>query len=396
MKIDKQKLVKLLVNKTGMEKKEVEDQLDQLIERILDAAKKGKALEIKDFGLFYFDETEELKFEPSDELSTEISFKYAGMKPVEIQPDRDNAFTVDDESDVDDIFGISDEDDSPSNSFENEISNESDILPIDQENIHTSDQHDNEDDPDHAKTEKSDDDDFDFLTDTPDFKPPQKPAPKTTEKKEKDKTIPSKTGTKHTLKRRKNNTIIWLIAAVILIGLAGAAVFYLWMPHTAAPLQEQQVVVTPQAQPGTQDLTEIDVPNGITETEGTETETEQEPVPDIIVETEPVPIPETADDLAIPAGQDSYGLTGVFNPETENSYSIVLHSFTDENTARNAAQQLYLEGYRTTVTARTVSNDYMWRVSVGQFETLADAQLAANRLPAPYNTQHFIHRILNN
>ena len=48
----------------------------------------GKALEIKEFGLFYFDEDGNLKFDPSRELSTEINFKYAGMEPVELKPPR--------------------------------------------------------------------------------------------------------------------------------------------------------------------------------------------------------------------------------------------------------------------------------------------------------------------
>ena len=63
MKIDKNKLIDLLVEKTEMGREEVEDQLDQLIERILDAAKRGKALEIKEFGVFYFDEEGELSFD---------------------------------------------------------------------------------------------------------------------------------------------------------------------------------------------------------------------------------------------------------------------------------------------------------------------------------------------
>ena len=93
MKIDRDKLVELLVEKTSMERSDVEVQLEQLIERILDAARRGKTLEIKEFGSFFFDEDGELKFDPSDELSTEISYKYAGMKPVVLKAERDSTIS---------------------------------------------------------------------------------------------------------------------------------------------------------------------------------------------------------------------------------------------------------------------------------------------------------------
>src|SRR5690625_4111000 len=96
MKIDRERLVDLLVAKTSMERHEVEAQLEQLIERIVSATKRGKALEIKGFGTFYFDSDHELKFDPSRSLSTEISYKYAGMQPVELLPERDTSITLED------------------------------------------------------------------------------------------------------------------------------------------------------------------------------------------------------------------------------------------------------------------------------------------------------------
>lgn len=97
MKIDKERLVELLVEKTGMNRESVEEQLTQLVERILDAARRGKALEIKEFGMFYFDQDGNLKFDVADELSTEISFRYAGMSPLVLKPERDTAIVIDEE-----------------------------------------------------------------------------------------------------------------------------------------------------------------------------------------------------------------------------------------------------------------------------------------------------------
>jgi len=62
MTIDRDELINLLVEKTGMNRDEIEKQLSELTSRIMDAANRGKALEIKGFGLFYFDEDGELTF----------------------------------------------------------------------------------------------------------------------------------------------------------------------------------------------------------------------------------------------------------------------------------------------------------------------------------------------
>ncbi len=85
MKIEKQQLVELLVVKTGLDKKSVEKQLEELVSRIKDAADRGKALEVKGFGLFYYSEVGDLKFDPSEEFKTEVNFKYSGMEPIEVQ-----------------------------------------------------------------------------------------------------------------------------------------------------------------------------------------------------------------------------------------------------------------------------------------------------------------------
>src|SRR5690625_8010677 len=99
MKIDRERLVDLLVAKTSMERHEVEAQLEQLIERIVSATKRGKALEIKGFGTFYFDSDHALKFDPSRSLSNDISYECAGMQPVELLPERDTSTTLGDRLD---------------------------------------------------------------------------------------------------------------------------------------------------------------------------------------------------------------------------------------------------------------------------------------------------------
>ncbi len=83
MIIDKEQLISLLIDKTGLDATEVEDQLTELINRIQQAAQEDKSFEIEGFGTFNMEEGT-LQFEPSDTLETEINNKYAGMKPIEL------------------------------------------------------------------------------------------------------------------------------------------------------------------------------------------------------------------------------------------------------------------------------------------------------------------------
>lgn len=358
MKIDKKKLIELLVEKTSMDKAEVESQLDQLIDRILDAAKRGKALEIKEFGLFYFDEDGELKFDAADELSTEISFKYAGMKPVELKPERDTT-----------------------------------IPSLEEEQ------------------EEEDLDDFDFLSDLPDDDTTaagaeedifdEDPASKSSDKK-----AASLKSSK--LKPRRNSgSFIWVLAAIVLLSVLVGG--YLYFIGTFTSTTQQQSPALTQVTPDNTDSAPDE--NQVNDTEETpamdESETGQqettEPENENQIEVEsfaeapeeimPVDPAEPEQTNEVSTDQPLYGLRGSVLEEANNGYSIVLHSFNSEQNARTTAVSLTNDGYRTIVSSRTIADRTMWRVSVGQFETLSDAQNATSRLPSPYNNQNFIHRI---
>lgn len=360
MKIDKQKLVELLVEKTSMEEKKVRSQLDQLIERIIDAAKRGKALEIREFGLFYFDEDGELKFNPSEELSTEISFKYAGMKPVELKPERDTSFPeADEEDDLEDFDFLSD-------------------ITTDDTNVY----------PDTEEEQGV-------------FVAQEKPA-----EKEKSTTLKSP---KFQAKKR-SGSIIWVFAAIVAV--AALVLAYLYFIGSLSTTTQQPSPAVTQVEP--EELNTIDEDERLpTESENgdesaavTENQTQESETPetetDIDIESSVEPPEEIIpSDPAEPANemevsvedQPLYGLKGAVMEAANRGYSIVLHSFTEEPNARSTSEELTQQGYRSIVNSRTVGDRTMWRVSVGQFETLQDAQQATSNLPEPYNTQNFIQRI---
>ena len=343
MKIDKQKLVELLVQKTSMGEEEVKSQLDQLIERIIDAAKRGKALEIREFGLFYFDEDGELKFDPSDELSTEISFKYAGMKPVELKPERDTTFPeAEEDDDFEDFDFLSD-------------------IPGDDSNVFPG-----------TEEEKGV------------FADQEKPA-------EKKKSTPLKSPKFQSNKR--SGSIIWVFAAILAVAILVLAYLY-FIGSLATSTQEPSPAVT-QVEPEVLNDENVAARDDSTEeSEAPDAEIEMESSvepPEEIIPADPAEPAEETD--VSNEDQSLYGLRGSVMEEANNGYSIVLHSFTEEENARSTSENLTRQGYRSIVSSRTVADRTMWRVSVGQFETLQNAQQATRDLPEPYNVQNFIQRI---
>lgn len=83
MHIDHSKLVELLVETSGIEKEKVEAQLKELADEIKAAIEEGDAYEVDGLGVFSGIGNNVI-FIPSDELSTEINYKYVGMEPIEM------------------------------------------------------------------------------------------------------------------------------------------------------------------------------------------------------------------------------------------------------------------------------------------------------------------------
>ncbi len=471
MKINKKKLIELLVDRTGMERAEVEDQLEQLVNRIIDAAERGKALEIKEFGLFYFDEDGELKFDPAKELSTEINFKYAGMEPVELKPARDEAGDpgqaevsdeppktaesqkpqesepeiepeepVETEDELADIFGFDDEDGdavskqgeavdpfdieaedqdkSPADKKkleEEAVPAEAETKPIEEpEEPVEDDTIPREDDPfagllsdasskltasdkrDFAEEDEEDDDLDDLLftaldsEEKPDLEPESQKEPAkagtaaagkadsaASEKKPKKQSKPAAKGDSGP----KRDPIMVVISVVLVFVLVAAA--FLLVPgmfqsdDPETPTEQPPVTAETAPAPHQEDAVNVLSPvEPEVETEVTEDVAEEDEIP-----------PETTTE------QPEYGLMGDLVESANDGFSIVLHSLAREENAREQAASLALDGYRVLVSPRTVQERTVWRVSVGQFQTIADAQEHASELPSPYNTNNFIQRI---
>lgn len=87
-----------------------------------------------------------------------------------------------------------------------------------------------------------------------------------------------------------------------------------------------------------------------------------------------------------------YGLRGGAVPQVETGYTIVVHSLRSKSKAEEIEQNLKSEGYLTILTSGVVRESTRWRVGLGQFKTVEDAQKAIDELPAPYKQNNFIRK----
>lgn len=519
MHIDHAKLVELISEASGIEPENVEKQLSELIQEIQNALKEGDAYEVEGFGIFS-GLGNNIIFIPSDELSTEINYKYVGMEPIELdtpapEPDKTEAEdqqtepekAPDEELDDDPFAGLLDEiiDEEESEApapvdsgeaLEEEIADEpEDEIPAEPEpiaaenNAHTDadtgeepddtdfdavfgtaqedetkpgpeswgidayrDEHtdkafsglmgittegekedesiddepiseeipatepklriqlDEEQIPAEAEqpraeeiTEESafaddEDDPFKGLHDdeveesTPE-EPEQQEVGHTDELIPVITNISSGSGEKEPARvsgprqksrrpshRKKSPVMLWIITVIVITGAGLYGLDYF----------------------GIINLTQL---NGMLAASETVPATTTTPEPDIVIpENEPAPEPEpeqlgqntsetVAEEVAMPAAP-SYGLHGEVSRAVTDGYTIVLFSLRRQGSAENQRSVLTNAGFRTLVfPIPHAQYGTLYRVSVGQFESLRDAALAAETLSSPYAESYFITKI---
>lgn len=120
----------------------------------------------------------------------------------------------------------------------------------------------------------------------------------------------------------------------------------------------------------------------VPKTEQPARETEQESGPTVLTQGE------------VPADQPQYGLKGVSNPASNDGFTIVIYSLSKRQNAIAKQNELTADGYRVLV-VEIPSKQYgkLWRVSLGQFSSLRDAAIAAEKLPPTFLENYFITKI---
>ncbi|MEX1063224.1 MAG: SPOR domain-containing protein [Balneolaceae bacterium] len=349
MKVDKEKLIDLLEGKTGMDRETIGEQLDELTGRVRQSAEKGKALEIKGLGLFYYSGNGELTFDPSEELQTEINYKYAGMEPVEISRAREKSGgsikeqapqTDDDSSDPDWPDGISTEESAVSagrnaKTADGLLKHEAPVPPV------------------------------------------------------------SASGTsKKAAEKKKKNPVEMVVATVVAILAVAVVVIVVLDTGVLDPVFGDS---------GTPEIAQAESPavsGGLDSGGAAEPESVQDGGDTASESTGPEEAvePEDTEQLA-PSGIEEveltetpeYGLHGTARSVDGRHYSIILHSIRNGDRAELIRDQLENENYRAVITA--VENEEMgtmWRIGIGQFESVPDAREAVSELPRNYRENHFI------
>ncbi|MEX2585276.1 MAG: SPOR domain-containing protein [Balneolaceae bacterium] len=337
MKIEKSKLTERLVEKSGLASDEVEKHLKVLTGQIHKTVEKGKALEVKGLGLFYHSEDLELLFEPAEEFATEVNYQYAGMEPVEVETGRPSSRSTAAKQEPYDLAsaGVASE-------KSEEKGSKSSVKQ--------------------GKSGKSA------------SKKAKKAAPGRK----------SAAGTPSPSRRRvaksEKDSIMNLVYTVITIAVLAVTLIYVLDLNESGPGPEPSA--SEEAARPEQPAESMPAPDGSGESssetavgassteEGSDEEAE---APSL---EEPVPL--------------RYGLMGETIELEGRYYTIVLHSMSQKLRAEEEAGRLRDNGYRD-VLYQVDSEDHgtMWRVGIGQFETIEKAQQAAEELDRPF----FVGRI---
>lgn len=372
MIIDKEQLISLLKEKTGLERESVEDQLEELIKRIQKAAAKDKSFEIEGFGTFSMEE-DKLQFEPSDTLETEINNKYAGMKPIELigafkEPEGDDVPEIDEdmEEPKDKVWAFDKEADEQERAPEELVDEEYKGEAEEQERPPTTEGKAEEAVKRQDKMEK---------------RPSGRPVEESTEE-------PAKVGSKD--KEEKDNIGELLVAAVIIIaiGISGWVVYDTglisgWDSAESGPKAAQF-----SAQQKKTDNQEESSATQESSSRSSEESTISEPEQQLGVEKEDTQPKEPSEE------EETFGLKGEVNETINDGYTIVVYSLRSKEVAEDRRKNFEESGYRAVISKAEVQGTTYFRVGLGQFPTVDAAQQAVSDLPGSYqsNQDHFIKR----
>ncbi|MDG5766962.1 SPOR domain-containing protein [Balneolales bacterium ANBcel1] len=374
MKLSHDDLIALLAESLQVKTPDAEEILDSWVKKIHAAVAEKGSYRAAGFGTFRRQDGA-LVFEPETELAIEINYKYAGMEPIEIlsaparkssgikSPDTEEQPVAPEAADADkDLEPVDDH-------AADEPAKEDKLLSGDTEAEATSKQEEKAEEPETTDPPESVEEEpsaglKDDVSKTDDAaKQEQKESdPPPAHKKE----AAAGTGRmkkKHAPKRRKrreSESKLWLIpiAAAVIVAI-------LFVLHfDGLRLDRQHHAEQPPAE----------------DPSATVTEREATAPPEHVIEPSPEPSP--------------YGLMGSGTEIQTGSYTIVLHSLSSETRANYEKERFAEQGYLAVLyRAGTTDGRTTWRVGVGQFATVSDAEDAISELPRPYRDNNFIARI---
>lgn len=442
MKINREQLIELLVQKTDLPQEQAEEQLAELIREIHKAADQGERFQIEKFGTFLMRKGE-LTFEAADELQTEINNKYAGMQPIELigaykesekasdpaletPEDKSKTTAADDTAEEyketetwpedEDIWGweeqvaeekreqeqvesedsVTDDQDSGQEKDTDKESGAKQTIKFDAD-PDQEEQTDSPEEPEGEPVEAEEEQDGNELQeDETESTPQKKSAPALSTARGRDR------------KRRGSSTSVIMIGAAVVIVIAIA----MWLAYDMGALSSkgtssssdsdsQAASVARQnesSNPANDDSESAGSDQEATEAgeqsvQGTRQESQQAGSEEAANDSEPETTNEVANSGDDQAVNSVYGLKGEVNENANDGYTIVVHSIRSQEKARGIYNNLRQEGYRSILVSAIVDGNEYWRIGLGQFKTIEDAQQTAKQLPEPFSNNFFIKRI---
>jgi len=378
MTIDKEQLIQLLIEKTSLERSEVEQQLSELVSRIQNAAETGESFDIEGFGSFSMQDGE-LQFIPTDTLETEINNKYAGMKPIELI----GAFK---EADGESIPDISLEDkEEKSWAFDEHAQTEDADKEFILENNEGS-AVDGETEQESSDEEEIDQELLDKIFEEPEEDDVAVKNDSSEETEHETQDVSEKTVKKDDEERDPIERFLVAAVVIIALGIGGWVVYDIGL-FGDMQLTQASAVQSVSDEPESNNITQHSNQDNLAQKSSDLKKQDQQPTSE----------PEEQQSVRKQEGpqrqQDKYGLRGRADDRVSKGYTIVIHSLQDLQMAERRQQKLQKAGYRALVSKATVNGTTYFRVGLGQFQSVADAQQAVDQIPEEYQDNNFIKRI---
>ncbi len=416
MRIEDEKLIELLVKETGQSKGKVKDQLDQLKNRIMRAARTGGVVEISDFGTFAT-KNNILDFNPSKQLKTEINQKYAGMRAIELMEAYKVAGT---EVPVDERRY----EPPPSAAADKPAARNKKIPETNKQNSRqaseqkTSRRFAEETGGNNGNAKQNRQEQREKETERAQAYREQaiKESGQTNFQEERQDNRPHEPEPYGAHRDENNSTSKLFVAALT----AAAILLAGWLLFESGTLTI----------PGLENSSNTSIATDTTQQTATQSQLpalnqsrteEQSQAQQTVQNNESTAAGDSETDIAAaggtdqqgtaeagdgdaggnentaetqqPSAADRYGLRGTADGGLNGEFTIVVHSFRLKSTVEDLAVQLNQEGYRTVLSESTGADGSRWRVGLGQFPSEEAAEEVAQQLPEPYVNNYFIEQI---
>ena len=421
MAITHEQFIQLLADKLGLDTEEVSGELNELIEQIQNETAKGNEFTIDKFGTFKV-KNGRLSFEVDSTFALEINYKYAGMTPVELKGGK--TATVSDEEMSPPEKPEPEEDIPEKESKKSEKPSEE--VP---EKSESKDEEASEESSKKAPTEPESDwvpGEASTETEKSETGKEKKRDHKSDQERAHIYRSPNRLLNEDELPKRRTGlfVVIVLVLAVLFAG------YYLIVQRGGAPAAENMGGVTQgdsvyvqddNTQPAIRDTKRGDEDDttantgevgmatdstqlaSATTNSGADSAASATKIKKSVTANTVAASPSVAAKDSVTAknimndltGTSLYGLHGKASNDIGDYYTIVIASLRDQSKARSVGKRWGARNYRVVVAPGQVRGQTWYRVGLGQFSTVSDAENAVKKLPNRLhdNKHHFIRRI---